>query len=544
MATPTGNSSRGNSPQPPRRGLPVPTPLGGNGGAPSDNDERRVAYERQLEERRRREQELARRREQGDAADERERRRQEMMRHRAEEEARQRAEAERQRNADPLPDFDNDDLGILDDGIFENIPEDDVVGEYDSTDEDADYGFRTGEEETVPAAPERPVEAPAKRRKTEGKPPALNAAEDFAEPSDFTDKQKRKVKPFGGAKSLKKDEIGKLDTRKDRAKRAKIIQSIVVIGVILMVVLSAYRTVFPPDTVTAEEVEAIAAAAAGDIGYPLDRATGFAKSFVEAYLTSSRNNPEAVSALEYFYGGNQNLNLADEKRTIDASVKQEVINSPSVFGVTTIDANAGSFVVGAFVKTTYSEQGASEPTEQSSTDWIFFQVNVFYDAETDALAIAPDSPTLTERPTTFSSADVPAAQSLGEQVDAEIEADLRPTIIGFLQGYAVTSPDNSSALQQYVVRDAEPELLKGLEGRYVFQNQDNPESSVTVTTFLNATGEYKADVTVTWKSVIPGTDATGVSYTSRYVMTIVEAADGGYLVSRFVPMSYVMADTE
>lgn len=348
-------------------------------------------------------------------------------------------------------------------------------------------------------------------------------------PTDFVDKKSKKLLPFGRKTSI---DPSTFDKRTDLKKKAKRVQFAILAGLAVLMALGVKNALVPPSVLDEEEVAAIAVEANGGTGFPLNSGEGFARDFMKAYL-SINNNEGDQKVLGYFYSGSLKESEQPTNTVQSASrFRQTVIAGPTVYSRTALTPYSGSYTVGALVQP--ADTNAPAPNDGSTLRWMFFNVDVYYDAETGRFAIPQGSPSIVPGPRPKSPSDLPeqAPVSTSDPSD-ELKAEVEATVVGFLKGYAVSSIDDHTAIDQYVTDPKDFKLVSGLEKQYVLS--EGRPSDFNAYPGENP-DEVKIDLTVEWKSVV--NSESNATYSSRYVMTLQKGADGKYLVSRFAPLHY------
>lgn len=387
---------------------------------------------------------------------------------------------------------------------------------------------------------ENPAEI-RKRLKTEEKERLAQAKKDKARNRKddngqdvFINQKKNTLKTFGGRKINQSE----FDKRKNLRKNATIVK-IVVIGLITLLVGAGVKNaIFPPEVMTENEIAEIVAATTGLNDYPLEKGKGFATDFMKSYLTA---NADGVSekVLGYYYSGSLTVG-ATGNRTVTSAIKQNVLYGPTVYDAYAFSDNSARYTIGALVSNSAVE--GKTPAQGSAPRWEFFNVNVYYDKKTDSFAITQDSPTVIPAANVGQAENIPKAMDLGTGVpNADLVETVDSVVKGFIQGYLTSSPDNHTAIDQYITSVNDPELIKGLDGAYKFAGDSVNESikyEVYPMTEEN-NNELKVLATLDLANTL-GTDKStmSVQYKSTYVITL-KLVGGKYLVSKIAPQYYV-----
>ena len=391
--------------------------------------------------------------------------------------------------------------------------------------------------ETVLPATRKPIEVvegkkPSKlsRFKTDKKP---SLKEGFTEDT-FVDEKEMKLKPFGGGKH--KAKVSEFDDRNNLRKRAKVIQYIVLGLIFALVGLGVKNAFFPPKTLSAADVTTIVTNNVGDMGFPLDRGRGFAKDFMQSFLTINSSDPLNDRVLGYYYSGRLQPLGSDTSRILNSSdIRQHILTGPTVYEAKALTAYSARFVVGALV--TSSLKDVPAPSDGSTAKWMFFSVNVYYDVKTDSMLVTPDSPSVVAPLDVAASSSVPAEAKVGNgNIDQNLTDAVQSVVIGYLKGYAISSQEDHTAIDQYIIPNPPVALLKGLDKRYTLAGDDG--SMITANAYATSVpGEVKVEVTVKWRDSVASN--AQVDYSSVYIMTLEKQSNGKYLVAKFAPKYYV-----
>lgn len=393
-------------------------------------------------------------------------------------------------------------------------------------------------------------EAPRKAKNNVLKPQAGEL--DSKGQNVFVDKKNKKVEPFGGKRSSIK--VNDLDRRKNMRQNATIVQVVVICLFVATLGFAAKNAFFPPVGLTQEDVQSIVYGTTGTTAFPVEQGGFFAQSFIEAYLKYNGSEGDESSVMQYYTRGALAPGGIVDGTVIGQNFKQTIVNGPIVYRSTPITDNSAIYTVGALVKVENTvPNGADAPADPNATTgngnepttasgdlvWKYFSVNVYFDDEKNAFAIA-SKPSVVPTPDVLSTNDIPtaAAIGLGEAVPAETLSQVTPTIYGFLSAFRESSAKSYDQLLPFLGADPDPSLLNGLDGIYNFKGGKANEQSVTITAYATDTTLVKAVVEVTWVQSVAG---SFVETKSSYVMDI-QPISGGYDVTRFIPLSYVPSE--
>lgn len=425
--------------------------------------------------------------------------------------------------------------------------EDDDTFTQISPDDDSLYADEEDWEEEAPApAPKpsrRPAPKPAPRpieifeeedevkpkrrfgRKAKEEKPEL--APGYTEDT-FIDEKTEKLKPFGRKRAAK---VSDFDNRKNMRQKAKFIQ-LGVIGLLLTLIgLGVKNAFFPPESLTPAEVVGIVKNETGSYGFPLDRGAAFSKDFMQAYLDVSQDPTEKAvndQVLSYYYSGLKAGGAP--QRTISFKFNQKILFGPTVYESRELTDHSARYTIGVLVEP--SAVGSKPPVDGSAAQWSFFNVNVYYDKALDTFTITPNSPTVVPPINVKPGTELPEGSKIGTgSVDIELTNKLKSVVYGFVNGYTTSSPSDHTALDQYILPDPPPELLKGLEGRYKLAGP--PENAIQFEAFpTEDPGVAKVKIAITWRD---GQGESTMDYKSSYVMTLNRQSNGTYLVAKFAP---------
>lgn len=380
------------------------------------------------------------------------------------------------------------------------------------------------------------AEALAAKSKRKSKKVKENKKDDSGQ-DVFIDEEKLKLEPYGN-KNRKSIKVSDFDDRKNKARNAAIVRYSFLGLAALIALLGVKSSFFPPEQWTAEEIQELSLAANDITGFPIDAGKGFAVDFMKAYLSDSKDKV-GNTVLGYFYSGKMQSESTDT-RYMHQNLKQKVLYGPTVYSVTPLTEHSTSYVVGALVESSNAE--AAAPNDASASHWEFFNVNVYRNSSTGALSITPDSPTVVPPSEIMSATDVPAPDPVGTgTVDETLTESLTSVVHGFLKGYASSTATDHSALDQYIVNDADHSLKRGLEGQYSFAG--GIESAVKFSAYpTSVPNEVKVKVSVRWANDISGNKEIRSEYNSNYIMTLEKQSNEKYLVSKFAPEYFVAYD--
>lgn len=378
------------------------------------------------------------------------------------------------------------------------------------------------------------------------------------------DKAKKRILPFGWSKTKnpasskeRKLKDSEFDKRKNVRKQAKMIQWTVVAIILGIFAMSVKTAFFPPQGLSENDVVDIATQVSGRTEFPTERGRAFATDFMRVFLDNDGTNANA-DALGFFYSGEVN-EVPNNAAVMSKGMTQRLIVGPEVYGIKVLNDSSAKVLVGAFVEGIASGAPAEKIKEYASRHWVFFNVNLFYDKKNDRMYIGKDSPTLTANPEVGVNNDLPDGINqfgvAGDRGDDKLRDTIAATVYGYIDGYAKSSADNHSYVDQYVLNDPsvdKTQLLNGLGGQYQPQGGEASKST-TITAFApqktdenkdqeDTSQEINAKVDVVWEKDIKSANADSsplkITYTSSYAMTLRQSG-GKWLVKSFTPYPYI-----
>lgn len=369
----------------------------------------------------------------------------------------------------------------------------------------------------------------AKRRKGGGSEEGL--------PEEFIDKEKMKIKPFG------RRTRESIDSRKNLKRSVVIFKWIIVISVVSLAFIGAYKTFFNAEKIGKKEIESISLKALGETGFPIEKGKGFALDFMREYIEAGsgvKNN------LGFYYNGSIGESLPDGL-TFGKGFKKKIVGNPVIYEHRTVLPYSANYVVGVTVEVSKDDKEdvkdkktKKEEKPKSETRVEFYDVGVYYDKEKDLMFITPESPTVVPSINVGSKGQIPAQKALGDgRSDTEIQSQVSPTVIGFLEAYSQSSPTNYDKILPFVPKEAPTSLLTGLDGAYTLG--DEPSKSVGIEAFKDESGKIKVRAEVRWKVKSSDPEVLGdlrAEMESVYVITLSNYEEK-FLVEKIAPVVFV-----
>lgn len=364
--------------------------------------------------------------------------------------------------------------------------------------------------------------------------------EEIEEEQKYVDKKKKRIIPFGGKKS--KIKVDDFDKRKDTLKTVKIVRFIVMTIILAILLISIKNTFFPKQIYTPSQIEQIAQNAVGSTGFPIERGKAFVENFIEQYVQVDKKNKINQQILSYFYSGKITENTENNStQNVIGQPIQRVIIAPKVFESGSYTEDTAWYKVSVMV--TDGTGNVIDNNGQMKAHWISFYVNVYRDKKTDKLAIHKDSPTVIPTKPLTNSTELPNASVIGNgEINKDMKEALTPTIDGFIQAFANVTVDSHNEIDQYIPSKIEYSLISGFGGTVKLANR--PEVSITKEVYNTENpNEWKVLTVVDWEDVNSSSEnqdsKSKITYKSTYVMTIKKTSENKYIVTKFVPYSYL-----
>lgn len=362
--------------------------------------------------------------------------------------------------------------------------------------------------------------------------------------NSFIDSSNRQIEPFGGDLSKKKIKEEQFDKRVNIRRKASIVQTVIIGLVVVLVGLGVKNAVFPPDSLSVDEVAGIAAEISGLTNFPLEGGKGYVTDFMKAFLTVDSSNPDQQKILNYFFNGSETADALDVSRNTSGNYGQDIVSGPTIYEATALSDYSANYIIGAVVKPyNVLNDGKREYLDPKVE---YFSVNVYYDEKNKQYSIPRDSPTVIPELAFTNPDNLPVAATFGTgEKDEAVSEEVKSLVVEFMKGYAISSDNDYSALKQYIKSTDEVDLETGLNGKYTFES-NSPEDAIEYTVFANdpevPSNEHKVIVNVQWERATgEGETKAGITYSSQYVMTIKKQGDR-FLVTKFAPFYFLRDD--
>lgn len=408
--------------------------------------------------------------------------------------------------------------------------------------------------------------SPAERRARKPVKQELDTEYDDNDRPLRVDKKKRRLLPFGSKKGDNEEQKRRalkesvFDKRKNLKKQAIAVQAVVILTLLTVLGLAVKQTIFPPHALGEDEVAAIAKQATGKTNFPVERANAFAKEFMSVYLSVDGQGGGNADVLGFFYTG-EIKNFESRGFSVSSGLTQKVVAGPEVYETKVLGDTSAKVLVGTLVENNVEglteEQIKKARSDGPNKHWVFFNVNVYYQKETDRMFIGADSPSLVANPGVGQITEIPTGMNpTGKTVGGDnktLAKEISSTVFGYLNGYAKSTMKDHSHVDQYVIpnNDSPSQLYSGLGGLYQPKGGEASKST-TITAFLpdgnngdkeaqNATVAL-AKVDVVWEKSFDGPEGKTLqaNYTSTYSV-VLEKSSGKWLIKSFTPYPYIPA---
>lgn len=445
----------------------------------------------------------------------------------------------------PLGDDDDDMIELNRDDLDDDVEEKRDVAprptpapvhddEDDDSYDDEDETEEEPESEPTPAAAQSKLKSKKRGKKNKGEPILDEDGREM-----FIDPETKKILPFGERKGHeRKVKEHEFDSRNNRQRQVKILQIIVFFLLGAIAVAGLKNAFFPATVPNADEIGAIAKEQTGQTNFPLTRGEGFARDCLQSYLTAGTDDSSA-QVLNYCYTGSTTTQNGVANRNLSSNYRQSIVFGPTIYEAKALTDYSARYTVGAVVKAS-----STEVKQAPQTKMMFFNVNIYYNQLADSFTLVSDSPSITAPPQVGIDSNVPESAPLGTgEADSELANQVKSTVIGFMKGYAVSSPTNHSSLDQYVVVNPPATLLQGLNNQYEFSGSANDAISYEAYPTADP-NQVKVKAEVTWRVPLGSAAeaSTRAEFKSTYVITLDKQDNGQFLVSRFQPQYYAMAE--
>ena len=449
----------------------------------------------------------------------------------------------------PLPSLDNDNknqglpsLGDL--PSLQDITDDKdrlALEELDSV--SLDDMYETVDEEVEEKEPIKTVETKSDMTNNinETNPFYTENDYDFEEKPRRIDKEKQKIIPTGDVKSIRRVDPNEFDDRADAANKARMVQLIALVFVVVMLLLGAKNTFFPSNSYSPDEISIMAKNAMNETGFPRDRGKALVEEFTAELLsTDSTDNGREERLKKYMTSEDIQEGGNIDFFNVQGQSRQKIVQQPRVFNELLVNKNVAIYKVSAVVS-----DDTGDIVDQSSsyssdlTHKISLQMNVFYDQDNNTLAIIKRTVSIIPNPAITS--DVKAKKenvTLGTGVreeNQEVIKSLQPIVYGFLTEYLDSSRYHNDGIKQYIPSDAKVDLYDGFGGSVIFNGVASDSIEYTPYKGENP-GEWKIFVSMSLRDANASNDT--IVYNSNYIMTINQVGDVK-LVTKFIPYNYL-----
>lgn len=364
---------------------------------------------------------------------------------------------------------------------------------------------------------------------------------DFEEKPRRIDKEKQKIIPTGDVKSARRVDPSEFDDRTDAASKARLAQLIALIFIGGMLLLGVKNTFFPSNSYNPDEISMMAKNAMNETGFPRERGKALVEEFTAELLSTDSTDNGRDERLKKYMTSEEIQDGGDiDFFNVQGQSRQKIVQQPRVFNELLVNKNVAIYKVSAVVS-----DDTGDIVDQSSsyssdlTHKVSLQMNVFYDEESDTLAIVKRTVSIIPNPAVTSDVKIKKENvTLGSGVpeeDQETVKSLQPIVYGFLTEYLDASRYHNDGIKQYIPSDAKVDLYDGFGGSVIFNGVASDSIEYTPYKGENP-GEWKIFVSMSLRDANASNDT--IVYNSNYIMTINQIGDVK-LVTKFIPYNYL-----
>jgi hypothetical protein len=337
--------------------------------------------------------------------------------------------------------------------------------------------------------------------------------------------QQRAAEDSRDVRRSHKSSLSETVSLKDAEKKAKMYRIGALVVVVIILILAVYQTVIPKKTLSESDVQTIAAQTYNDTGFPLQSGSGLVQQFMTAYLQADGSS-SASQMIDTFYNG---MSFADASKTekggntsnypnitVPSDIQQKIEYGPYVYEAKALASNGttATYRVGALV---YHLDNNGQPIQNTDTnttqyDWVFYQVDLSYNAKTEKYTVFQNSPTRVAPPTMSQATSgddnylLPGDKTEAKSLENSAVDDL---VKQFMQAWAAS---DSSALSPLTSKQSTADTKTGLHGTVTLNG--NPEYKVYG--HPSDDNYYRVLVTVQWNQKV--TDQSNIVQKSTYVL--------------------------
>jgi hypothetical protein len=341
-----------------------------------------------------------------------------------------------------------------------------------------------------------------------------------------------KARSSADNRQTRRSHVSKLNptSAHDAAKKAKRYRIGTIVAIIMVLLFAVYQVFIPKPTLSESDVQSIAHQAVDNTGFPLQEGAGIAQQFMQVYLQID-GSTSANQMMNVFYNGMTYEGAASASDsateypnlTMPQDVKQKIQYGPYIYESTPLDAGGSTATYKAGALIYYLDSDGKPITDSNGAikyQWVFYQVDLKYDAKTQRFTVFKDSPTRVSQPRMEQNSDngdplLPGNEEENEELETTRMADL---IKQFLTAWASS---DQTALSPLLSSKATPNTTEGLNGSVTL----NGNPSYKIYNPLSSDPYYRALVTAEWTSQV--TDQSIIKQQSTYVLKIEK--DGSHL---------------
>ena len=334
------------------------------------------------------------------------------------------------------------------------------------------------------------------------------------------------------------------DRKNKNAQTAKTVRMAVIIGIVIVIIIGLYQCLMPKHEWTADEISTVSRQANGDTGFPMQQGAGVAQQFIEAYLQSTDESSKKI--LSVFYNGIDFSKANDSEGAdgatnmqIPSNVRQVIKAGPYLYEelATGPNGDAASYKFGAMVYRIDTQSNNAIVGKDGKTPdfkWLFYQVDVHYDKETNKFVISKNSPTRVPEPKMQSSSSIPqySLPGNGQEVEGLDEKSMQDLITTFFKAWAKS---DDASMVNITDGSSLPSVHEGLDDQVVIDGNGDPSFKIYGPPSTDP--YYRALVTVNWRENI-GNQGDGYVQTSMYVLKL-KKQGSKFIVVDVQPYKYI-----
>ena len=336
------------------------------------------------------------------------------------------------------------------------------------------------------------------------------------------------------------------DKKKNAAQTAKTVRIAVLVGLAIIIAIGLYQCLAPKHEWSADEISSLSQQANGDTGFPMQEGAGIAQQFIEAYLESTDSSSQKI--LNVFYNGidfsKANDASADSGGSVGnlqapSNIRQVIKAGPYLYEETATGPNgdAATYKFGALVYRVNTEDNRpilGKDGKSPDFRWLFYQVDVHYDKDSNKFVISKNSPTRVPEPKTQTTTAIPqyTLPGDGKEVDGLDDDAMQNLITTFFRAWAKS---DSASMVNITDSSSLPSVTEGLNDQVVIDGNGDPSFKIYGPPSTDP--YYRALVTVNWRENI-GDKGDGYVQTSTYVLKL-KKQGSKFIVVDVQPYKYI-----